>query len=460
MIQVPAPNINQKENSSSHRLLAMAKHIVALPFPGEGHVSPMMHLSIFLAQQGFSITLAAMTIGPFDCYSFIKNKGTWPPPGTTNISVKELTSTVPFPAEAISENRADMTQILRYAQTYLALMEELVRAIPDEVCCIISDYLFDWCPKLAAKLGVLGVVLIPASATVTWCELSIARLAAAGMVPSQPDPEIRRSEIPWHFCNDKAYQDHIAKFNSQALKAADLAIVNTCMELEGQIVSAISQQMDDKFLPVGPLFLLNDEPHTVGFGVCDTDCLKWLDEQPPSSVLYISFGSFAVMTGDQMEEIVRGLEASSKKFLWVIRPEQPEISKVRFPSTDQGMVVSWSPQTKVLSHPSVGAFLSHCGWNSTVEAVASGKPVLCWPLLFEQNTNSISLVRKWKVGIRFAKGRDGMVSRDEVERIIRLAMDGEQGRQIRERAEELGEKIRSKNVPGSGLERFVTALSV
>ncbi|EFJ11561.1 hypothetical protein SELMODRAFT_426249 [Selaginella moellendorffii] len=138
------------------------------------------------------------------------------------------------------------------------------------------------------------------------------------------DPEVQRSEIPWHFCNDKAYQDQ-------------------------QPSSHGCRSRHREHLPVGPL---NDEPHTVRFGVCDTD---W---------------SFAAMTGDQMEEIVRGLEASSKKFLWVIRLEQPEISKVRFPSTDQGMVVPWSPQTKV----AVGAFISHCGWNSTVEAVA--RPLL------------------------------------------------------------------------------------
>ncbi|XP_024540702.1 indole-3-acetate beta-glucosyltransferase [Selaginella moellendorffii] len=148
------------------------------------------------------------------------------------------------------------------------------------------------------------------------------------------DPEVQRSEIPWR--NDKAYQDQ-------------------------QPSSHGCRSRHREHLPVGPL---NDEPHTVRFGVCDTDCLKWLDE------LDISFGSFAAMTGDQMEEIVRGLEASSKKFLWVIRLEQPEISKVRFPSTDQGMVVPWSPQRKV----AVGAFLSHCGWNSTVEAVA--RPLL------------------------------------------------------------------------------------
>lgn len=149
---------------------------------------------------------------------------------------------------------------------------------------------------------------------------------------------------------------------------------------------------------------MNDD--TIGQESDETDaCILWLNErQAPHSVLYILFGSFATHSAPQLLELAQGLEASGCSFLWLVRPpDAPGISAAtgspvsiseflppgfQERTKDRGMCYSgWAPQTRILKHPAVGGFMSHCGWNSTLEAVCSGVPMLAWPLTSEQHLN-------------------------------------------------------------------------
>ena len=159
-------------------------------------------------------------------------------------------------------------------------------------------------------------------------------------------------------------------------------------------------------LEIGPLL---PESHvnedTVEVEVEERDpCILWLDRQAPNSVLYISFGSFATLEAPQLLELAMGLEASDCSFLWIVRsPNAHGMSAASGspePVTEflplgfeermkgRGMCYSgWAPQTRILKHPAVGGFLSHCGWNSTLETVCTGVPMLAWPITAEQHLN-------------------------------------------------------------------------
>ncbi|KAL8539184.1 hypothetical protein ACS0TY_000981 [Phlomoides rotata] len=176
------------------------------------------------------------------------------------------------------------------------------------------------------------------------------------------------------------------------------------------------------------------------------DCLKWLDEQESKSVIYLCFGSFGSFSGAQLKETALGLERSGHLFLWVVRPpsDEPDLDDL-LPdgfldrTKDRGLVVtSWVPQVEVLNHESVGGFVTHCGWNSVLEAVWAGVPMVAWPLYAEQHLNRNLVVEEMRVAVRVVAAGDGFVGAEEVEERVREVMDreSEKGREIRRVIEE------------------------
>ncbi|KAI3798821.1 hypothetical protein L1987_34100 [Smallanthus sonchifolius] len=168
----------------------------------------------------------------------------------------------------------------------------------------------------------------------------------------------------------------------------------------------------------------------------ETKCLEWLDSKEPNSVVYVNFGSVTVMTPEQLVEFSWGLANSNQAFLWVIRPDlvygdsrilQPEFLEG---TKNTGLLAGWCPQEKVLNHPSVGGFLTHSGWNSTLESIASGVPMICWPFFADQQTNCWCSCNKWGIGMEI----DSAVERKQVENLVKTLMRGERGKEMREMA--------------------------
>lgn len=260
------------------------------------------------------------------------------------------------------------------------------------------------------------------------------------------------------------------------LKEAQFVLINTFTHLESQILDALNNELcqeDDEhppllaagpFLP--PAYINNASEHTTAVphsssatqadtrtGMAlweeDNECIKWLDQQAPKSVLYISFGSIVSMQAAQFLELALGLDMACSnnrvlRLLWVIRPDflkNVEQGAEIIPSTlrereKEGVMymASWAPQAMVLSHTSVGAFLTHCGWNSTLEGVSMGVPMLGWPLFSEQWLNRKWVVEEWQIGLKFHEDEHGLVTREEVQRVISAMMESPRGHDMRERA--------------------------
>ena len=189
---------------------------------------------------------------------------------------------------------------------------------------------------------------------------------------------------------------------------AYLLICNSYYELE-----PAAFDLAPEIIPVGPL-LSNRLGNSVGhLWEEDSTCLKWLDQQPPRSVMYVAFGSFTSFDQTRFQELALGLELSNMPFLWVVRANTVECKKEAYPPGFQdrggtrGKIVHWAPQQKVLAHPSVACLLSHCGWNSAVEGVNSGLPFLCWPYFADQFLNESYICDEWKVGLRLSLMKAG-----------------------------------------------------
>ncbi|RVX02005.1 UDP-glycosyltransferase 88B1 [Vitis vinifera] len=248
---------------------------------------------------------------------------------------------------------------------------------------------------------------------------------------------------------DKAYEFFL-DMSFHLPKSAGI-IVNTFEVLEARALKAISDGLCDPQSPtppifcIGPLIAADDR-----LGGDMPECLTWLDSQPKRSVLFLCFGSLGLFSAEQLKEIAIGLERSGQRFLWVVRSPPNEDQSKRFlappdpdldlllpdgfldRTKDRGLVVkSWAPQVAVLNHESVGGFVTHCGWNSLLEALCAGVPMVAWPLYAEQRFNRVILVEEMKLALPMEELEDGFVKASEIEKRARQLMESEEGKSIR-----------------------------
>ncbi|KAL6962348.1 7-deoxyloganetin glucosyltransferase [Sarracenia purpurea var. burkii] len=191
--------------------------------------------------------------------------------------------------------------------------------------------------------------------------------------------------------------------------------------------------------PIGPLHLLmnqiyDDSLKSMGSNLRkeDLECLGWLNSKKPNSVVYVNFGSVTVMTPTQLVKFAWGLANSIQTFLWIIRPDLVAGDTTLLPSEfvaatkERSFITSWCPQEQVLAHPSIGGFLTHCRWNSTIESFPTECPMVIWPFFAEQQTNCWSCCSEWGIGREI----DSNIKRDEVESLVRELVVGEKGKEM------------------------------
>jgi UDP-glucose:(indol-3-yl)acetate beta-D-glucosyltransferase len=199
----------------------------------------------------------------------------------------------------------------------------------------------------------------------------------------------------------------------------------------------------------------------------DDACIKWLDTKAPGSVVYVSFGSFASLGAAQTEELARGLLAAGRPFLWVVRAtEERDLPRHLLDgpaASGAAMVARWCPQLDVLAHPAVGCFVTHCGWNSTLEALSFGVPMVALGLWSDQPTNARYVEATWGAGVRArrdaaAAAAGVLFPRGEVERCVRAVMDeGEGAAAMREAAGKWRDRAHAAVAPGGSSDRSLDA---
>ncbi|KAK1406853.1 hypothetical protein QVD17_38461 [Tagetes erecta] len=266
-------------------------------------------------------------------------------------------------------------------------------------------------------------------------------------------PGIRLKDIPPFIRYINPGDEYITQFFCSQLdksKSASAFFFNTFDELDCEILDASSL----KFPPcysIGPLHLLENKivDKSLALFKCnlwkeDIECVKWLDLREPSSVIYVNFGSITVMTSQQLVEFGWGLAKSSYSFLWIIRPDlvigesavlPPELlDEIR----GRGLLANWCPQEQVLNHSSIGGFLTHSGWNSTLESISCGVPMICWPFFGDQQPNCWMCCNKWGVSMEI----DNNVTSDEVRKLVIELMKGEKGNLMRKKVVEWKNKAK------------------
>lgn len=210
---------------------------------------------------------------------------------------------------------------------------------------------------------------------------------------------------------------------------------------------------------IGPLSLLVNQVQDNDLQLIGSNLWKeewgffeWLNSKKHNSVVYVNFGSVTSLTTDQLNEFAWGLANSNQTFLWIIRPDivsgESAILLPQFlaETKNRGLLASWCPQEEVLSNPAVGGFLTHNGWNSTMESVSAGVPMICWPFFAEQQTNCRYCCTEWGIGTEI----DSDVKRDEVERLVRELIEGEKGKEMKKQAMEWKKMAQKATIYSNG----------
>lgn len=397
-------------------------HFVLFPFLAHGHVPAFLRLACLLRalRPGLEVTLVstARLLGSLTL-----------PPASPPVRLHAL----PFvPADHGLPPGADSladVQIHQFITFFTAseslrpAFEKFVSGIGSPVC-IVADAFFGWTAEVARARGASHAVFLPGGAFgnavffSVWEHLPHALTAADEFpLPDFPDVVLHRTQIPRFILSATGADPWTAFFRRviASCRKTDALLVNTVRELEPSGLDMLRRSFGVQPWPIGPVLAEPTAPSSDSRD--DASIIRWLDTHPPRSVLYISFGSQNSISADQMMELALGLEASGRPFLWALRPPlgfdakdvfRPEWLPAGFEErtarANVGLLArGWAPQMRILSHPSTGAFLSHCGWNSVLESLSRGVPLIGWPLGAEQFFNA-KLAVEWGVCVELARG--------------------------------------------------------
>ncbi|RLN09683.1 hypothetical protein C2845_PM11G19600 [Panicum miliaceum] len=464
------------KSSASTVAASPRPHVVLVASPGAGHLIPMAELARRLVtHHGLAATLVTFT----DQSAPNANSTVLSSPSVSQVS------TVALPAVPLDDLPADdpietmLWELIGRSIPHLrALLRDISSAAP--LAALVPDFFGSTVLPLAAELGVPAYIFFPSNLTGVAVMRSAVELndgVASGEYRDLPDVLrlpgsvlLHRKDYADGFQNSKEPTYARLIEAGRRYRAADGFLVNTFDEMEPgnpeEIKQAVEQSTFPPVYPVEPLI----RPSSDEDGA--SACLDWLDRQPKGSVVYVSFGSAGALSVERTAELAAGLEDSGHRFLWVVRlPSQDGINFAMFTghrsdkddplawlpegfverTSGRGLAVAaWAPQVRVLSHPATAAFVSHCGWNSTLESVASGVPMVAWPLYAEQRMNVALLSENVGVAQRPRATRaDGLIAREAIAAAVREVMGGEEkGRAVRLRAGELQQVAARACTPG------------
>ncbi|KAL3512399.1 hypothetical protein ACH5RR_025116 [Cinchona calisaya] len=440
-------------------------HILIFPYPAQGHMLPLLDLTHQLSTRGLEEITILVTPKNLPLLNPILSK---------NPSIQTLV--LPFPShpsippgvENVKDLPAGGFRAMMYTLSNLRNpIKEWFRNHPSPPTAIISDIFLGWTNNLASELGIPRYVFSPSGGlgySIVCCLWSD--------LPKRKDPfndgelvsfpKLPNCHVyPWWQISP-VYRSFVASENdpiSMSIKetffgnlASFGVVINTCFELESVYLDHLKDVFgNDRVWAVGPVLPFDDLSGRAERGgsssILASDILKWLDKcEDQESVIYVCFGSQAVLTNEQMEALTLGLEKSGVKFILSVKGAtkgHKEAEKYGLiPSgfeervAGRGLVIKgWSPQVLILGHCAVGAFLTHCGWNSVLEGIEAGVPMLAWPMSADQFVNATLVVDEMKIGVKVCEGDKAVPDSNDLAGILANAIGGFQ--EERRRAKEM-----------------------
>ncbi|CAL5035003.1 unnamed protein product [Urochloa decumbens] len=344
-----------------------------------------------------------------------------------------------------------MTKCLPHLLSLLARLNSETSSETPPVTCLVVDGGMSFGYDAAKAIGVPCAALWTASACGLVAYWHYHQLIEWGIVPFKDEAQLA----------DGAYLDtvvHGTRGLCDGMRLRDFPSFIRTTDRDDVMLNFFVHEVERLSLPDAIMVNTFDdlEETTLDAPTAEQDgLLEWLDGHTPRSVEYVNYGSITVMTNDQLREFAWGLAGSGYAFIWNIRPDlvkgDAAVLPPEFLSSVEGraMLTTWCPQEAVLAHEAVGLFLTHSGWNSTIESISAGVPMLSWPFFAEQQTNCRYKCTEWGIGREIG----GEVRRAELAEMIREVMGGEKGREMHRRAAEWKDKAVRATLSGGPAER-------
>ncbi|XP_027352707.1 soyasapogenol B glucuronide galactosyltransferase-like [Abrus precatorius] len=450
-------------------------NVIFIPYPTPGHMNPMVDTARLFAKHGVSATIITTHANALTFQKAINSD--------LNCGYPIKTQLVPFPAAQVglpegAENIKDGTslEMLQKITHGISMLKDQIEFLildlkPD---CLVTDMFYPWTVESAAKLGIPRLYFY-SSSYFSSCATHFIRqqnphegldsdtqkFTIPGlpqkieMTPLELEEWIRAKSFVSGFF-DRLYESESKSYG---------ALYNSFQELESDYEQLHKSTIGIKLWSVGPVsaWANKDDEEKVNRGhreglAQESEWLNWLNSKQNESVLYVSFGSLTRLPHAQIVEIAHGLENSGHNFIWVIRKKDGDEDghnflrefEQRIKESNKGFIIwNWAPQLLILDHPAVGGIVTHCGWNSILESLNAGLPMITWPMFAEQFYNEKLLVDVLKMGVPVGAnenklwmrlGDEAMIRREEIVKAVAILMDSSQeSKEMRRRARMLGD---------------------
>ncbi|EYU34484.1 hypothetical protein ABFS82_10G093500 [Erythranthe guttata] len=464
-------------------------HAIMISVPYQGHINPFVGLALKLASNGFSITFVHLEFihhklskahhknpEEFDLFSEARESG---------LDIRYTTMSDGFPLEFDRD-----LHIMEYWESLLrdfpTIVEEfvgkIIRSDQVSVYFLVADTNYFWPATIAKKYNLVNVSLWTEPALVFSLIYHLDLLREKGHFPCKDNIEEEIDYVPgvgkistrdlMPYLKEAESQSVLTRILSASfkeVKKADFILHNTVQELESETLSSLNKYQPN--YAVGPInFSKSNLPTntTVSKSLwSESDCTKWLDSKPMGSVLYVSFGSLVQTSKQVIEELAHGLLLSEVNFIWVVRlgiagfgddcgdnNVLPFEFEDEIKMKDKGLIIPWCDQIRVLSNTAIGGFLTHNGWNSTLESMWCGVPMICYPINWDQPTNRKLVVDDWKIGINLCDYGTS-VDRKQVAEKIKQLMSGTTSMSLRKEADNIKAILqKAVEVDGSSEKNF------
>ncbi|KAF3945249.1 hypothetical protein ACB098_04G097400 [Castanea mollissima] len=407
---------------------ATKAHVLLISYPAQGHVAPFMKLSHLLVDHEVKVTFVITES------THVRMKNALPELGEKQHLMRLVS--LPDGLESEDDRKDERKLSSSIAQVLPGHLEDLIKKANqlggdnDQITCVITDAAFMWALEIAEKMRLKRAVFWTSEPGLLASSLNIPKLLEAGIIDTNGTPRkdgkiqlspnlppLSTAEFFWNWPENLEMQKTMFSYAlaiQQKMKVSNWLLCHWFHDLH-----PAASDLLPNMLPIGPL-LANEHP--VGnLWREDLTCLCWLNEQPAGSVIYVAFGSTSLVSisQHQFDQIALGLELAGRPFLWVIKSDLTKGFNTKYPDGfANGKIVQWAPQEKVLAHPSVACFLTHCGWNSTLESLSNAVPFLCWPQFGDQHYVQSCICDGWKVGLPLKKDDNGIITSHEIKRKI------------------------------------------
>ncbi|XP_052186633.1 beta-D-glucosyl crocetin beta-1,6-glucosyltransferase-like isoform X7 [Diospyros lotus] len=429
--------------------------ILMLPWLAHGHVNPFLELAMKLADRSFHIYFCSTAVNLSSIHGRIA--------GTYSKSIQPVELALPSSPELPPHRHttnglpSHLMSALKTAfeQAIPAFSSILETLNPD---LVIYDFLQPWAPKAASLLNIPAIL---------FSTFGAALLSFMFHTIVKPGVEFPFQEIHLHEYEKPGFHDllhatyngvkDVDRFLSALNQSSGIVLIKSSTEIEQKYLDYISVLAKKKIQAVGPL--VQEPLISSSQGDSDAEIMEWLGKKPELSTVFVSFGSEYFLSREEIEEIANGLELSSVNFIWVVRFPSGEKTRVSeaLPEGflarvgERGKIVQgWAPQARILKHPSVGGFVSHCGWSSVLESIEFGVPIAAMPMHLDQPQNA-RLVAEIGAGVEVRRDQAGRLRREEIARVLKETVvddqrqeDGEVAGMIRTTVGELREKIMTR----------------